>query len=357
VSARRGLSEQEARWFFQQLIIALDFCHRMVRQQQGLQSSTDQCVACCGASMRGSLPGRPAHAAALHPRLQGVSNRDIKLENTLLDGGEWPAIKAGWRAGEAYPALTPGTCRAAAAVRLPTSPPAPAAPLPFPPSLAALTPRSWQTLASARTAARRAHPPAASAPPPTWRLRWCSRGQASPTTAPRRTCGPAACCCTPWWRISTPSGACGAAAGAAAWPAVGGSAQHAAARPVCPACAQPTPLLNPPSLTSTHGSTWEFPLQAKGGCGAAARHGPEKHAAAHPASRVFLPSRPPLQVGPLRLLGAQRGGGRGHRGCLAVPRDAFQPWGWAGHLTLRPACSCVRCAASWPCSRRSSSAA
>ena len=31
VSARRGLPEDEARWFFQQLIVAVDYCHRMVR--------------------------------------------------------------------------------------------------------------------------------------------------------------------------------------------------------------------------------------------------------------------------------------------------------------------------------------
>jgi serine/threonine-protein kinase SRK2 len=30
VSARRGLPEDEARWFFQQLMIAVDYCHRMV---------------------------------------------------------------------------------------------------------------------------------------------------------------------------------------------------------------------------------------------------------------------------------------------------------------------------------------
>jgi len=31
VSSRRGLPEDEARWFFQQLMIAVDYCHRMVR--------------------------------------------------------------------------------------------------------------------------------------------------------------------------------------------------------------------------------------------------------------------------------------------------------------------------------------
>ena len=52
VKARGGLDEADARWFFQQLIIGLDYCHRM-----------------------------------------GVVNRDIKLENTLLDGGARPLLK------------------------------------------------------------------------------------------------------------------------------------------------------------------------------------------------------------------------------------------------------------------------
>jgi serine/threonine protein kinase len=33
VSARRGLPEDEARWFFQQLMVAVDYCHRMVRSK------------------------------------------------------------------------------------------------------------------------------------------------------------------------------------------------------------------------------------------------------------------------------------------------------------------------------------
>ena len=30
VVQQRGLSESDARWYFQQLIIAIDYCHRMV---------------------------------------------------------------------------------------------------------------------------------------------------------------------------------------------------------------------------------------------------------------------------------------------------------------------------------------
>jgi serine/threonine-protein kinase SRK2 len=46
------LQEEQARWFFQQLTVALDYCHRM-----------------------------------------GVVSRDIKLENTLLDGSRKPMLK------------------------------------------------------------------------------------------------------------------------------------------------------------------------------------------------------------------------------------------------------------------------
>eukprot|EP00884_Botryococcus_braunii_P022447 jgi/Botrbrau1/8887/Bobra.0148s0007.1 len=52
VKARGGLEEPEARWFFQQLILGMDYCHKM-----------------------------------------GVVNRDIKLENTLLDGSRRPLLK------------------------------------------------------------------------------------------------------------------------------------------------------------------------------------------------------------------------------------------------------------------------
>lgn len=52
VVKKNGLREDEARWFFQQLIVGLDYCHRM-----------------------------------------GVVNRDIKLENTLLDSSPRPLVK------------------------------------------------------------------------------------------------------------------------------------------------------------------------------------------------------------------------------------------------------------------------
>ena len=53
VSARRGLPEDEARWFFQQLMVAVDYCHRMVRRPQ----------LGCGSLLRLQLPGSDQHYA------------------------------------------------------------------------------------------------------------------------------------------------------------------------------------------------------------------------------------------------------------------------------------------------------
>ena len=100
VSSRRGLPEDEARWFFQQLMVAVDYCHRMVSAYLAAR------LAGCPARLAAAYT--PLHCAqrrsSLHLRaacipacLQGVTSRDIKLENTLLDGGQWPLIKVRWR--------------------------------------------------------------------------------------------------------------------------------------------------------------------------------------------------------------------------------------------------------------------
>jgi len=52
IQQRNGIREDVGRWFFQQLVIGLDYIHQM-----------------------------------------GVANRDIKLENTLLDERKWPLVK------------------------------------------------------------------------------------------------------------------------------------------------------------------------------------------------------------------------------------------------------------------------
>ena len=129
----RGLPEDDARWYFQQLVIAIDYCHRMARR----------CAASVGLLLRARCL-RPVHSARLlhalcimdgkqwkasgkltcgftcfnskkvfrtmpshckaksavrslcrsgRDPLQGVANRDIKLENTLLDDSERPLLK------------------------------------------------------------------------------------------------------------------------------------------------------------------------------------------------------------------------------------------------------------------------
>jgi serine/threonine protein kinase len=158
VVKKNGLREEEARWFFQQLIVGLDYCHRMVRTHDaagaaaGAGSARKHAAAsnrpggrswraatnstahqaswgkqqgaggrpCCRRSMLAAdqggtgqqqAPGSSLQAATDRhhaPRvpdstatvllavcccLQGVVNRDIKLENTLLDSSPRPLVK------------------------------------------------------------------------------------------------------------------------------------------------------------------------------------------------------------------------------------------------------------------------
>ncbi len=50
VRKQKRLRETQARWFFQQLILAIDYCHRRGELRE-------QCIACCGCS-RGREPLR-----------------------------------------------------------------------------------------------------------------------------------------------------------------------------------------------------------------------------------------------------------------------------------------------------------
>lgn len=36
VGRSKGLSEEDARWYFQQLVVSVDYCHRMVRRRKQL---------------------------------------------------------------------------------------------------------------------------------------------------------------------------------------------------------------------------------------------------------------------------------------------------------------------------------
>ena len=93
VSSRRGVAEDEARWFFQQLVVAVDYCHRMV-------SIVGVPLLWCSAvqydaERRTHLHQGSGTLGCCRLRPQGVTSRDIKLENTLLDGARWPLIKVG----------------------------------------------------------------------------------------------------------------------------------------------------------------------------------------------------------------------------------------------------------------------
>ncbi len=117
VSARRGLPEDEARWFFQQLIVAVDYCHRMVRLPRRAWRLALRVRGCTSCFQAVAMPAAPWPSWVCfgssdrlifvlgHPfaNVQGVTSRDIKLENTLLDGGQWPLIKvsSAWAAADA----------------------------------------------------------------------------------------------------------------------------------------------------------------------------------------------------------------------------------------------------------------
>ena len=61
-------SEDEARYYFQQLVNGIEYCHKSVKPS--LLTCKHRCIS-----------------------LQGVVHRDLKLENTLLDGASKPVLK------------------------------------------------------------------------------------------------------------------------------------------------------------------------------------------------------------------------------------------------------------------------
>jgi serine/threonine protein kinase len=116
--------EEQARWIFQQLIIGLDYCHRRVTplsqtppqssallQQQLSWSSHEQCLEEDGTVrerfngelscrspcfLRSSAGGAYRGIHRIFPMAQGVANRDLKLENLLMDqdvNGKKPLLK------------------------------------------------------------------------------------------------------------------------------------------------------------------------------------------------------------------------------------------------------------------------
>ena len=105
VVRKGGLKESEARWFFQQLIIGVDYLHRMVQCWQStcctirdpceeprkvlLGRTGMYCITVCQAVQHLSEVVTSEQTICM----QGVASRDIKLENTLLDGSPRPLLK------------------------------------------------------------------------------------------------------------------------------------------------------------------------------------------------------------------------------------------------------------------------
>jgi serine/threonine-protein kinase SRK2 len=88
--------EDVARYFFQQLVCGVAWCHRQVRLTAhcGVPLSVWGELSMMDPSVSVLHVTRPASRAAMGAAAaQGVCHRDLKLENTLLDGSRAPRLK------------------------------------------------------------------------------------------------------------------------------------------------------------------------------------------------------------------------------------------------------------------------
>ena len=93
-------SEDEARFFFQQLISGVQYCHSQVssaRKDTLMDWSLLDMISSGILSIIHIIPSSIIHVLVHHTqctmRLQGVCHRDLKLENTLLDHHPAPRLK------------------------------------------------------------------------------------------------------------------------------------------------------------------------------------------------------------------------------------------------------------------------
>ncbi|XP_039009667.1 serine/threonine-protein kinase SRK2I-like isoform X1 [Hibiscus syriacus] len=86
ICAAGRFNEDEARFFFQQLISGVSYCHEMVDILYPLCKNVLNC-------MVSSLIDYFAHRFGLFYLMKQVCHRDLKLENTLLDGSPAPRLK------------------------------------------------------------------------------------------------------------------------------------------------------------------------------------------------------------------------------------------------------------------------
>ena len=92
--SRRGLPEAEARWFFQQLMTAVDYCHRK-GALGGLLGVPGLPARSGGRRAQPPVPRLcPCRGRASLRRAAGVAGRRIKLQNMLvLESGPKPLLK------------------------------------------------------------------------------------------------------------------------------------------------------------------------------------------------------------------------------------------------------------------------
>jgi serine/threonine-protein kinase SRK2 len=86
------LPEDEARWIFQQVLFALEFCHRMVSTfLWSFLLEIPQPTPKITEPLRFMRAILASHKSCTS--VQGVAHRDVKLENILLDGSQRPIVK------------------------------------------------------------------------------------------------------------------------------------------------------------------------------------------------------------------------------------------------------------------------
>ena len=102
VAANNGLCEDDARWFFTQILFAVgeECTARLLQQAAGRSRAAAQSgEAVLGAGLLHCPTGwlaptcLPAGAQVDYCHRMGVANRDLKLENTLLDASPRPLVK------------------------------------------------------------------------------------------------------------------------------------------------------------------------------------------------------------------------------------------------------------------------